>query len=295
VVAHDTARVVAWDATSVEARDSCRVVALGSSSVDASDSCRVEAWGSTSVTAGGSSTVEARESSSVEALGSDGVGDHTSRGTVGTDGVSIPRTVHRIWIGDGPEPEWTRPFAATWERPGWTVRQWSGPEELWPLRNQDLYDRAEEIAPSHVGQLRADILRYEILLRLGGIYVDVDFECLRPLDGLVEGMRAFAVWSVEGRWLANGIMGAEPGHPFLEALVERLPANIEADRRWRPGMISGPEYLTRVWWDCEENVDAVPANLFYPYAWYETAAHDPGKEWPDVYAAHHWLSSGRGA
>ena len=36
---------------------------------------------------------------------------------------------------------------------------------------------------------RADVLRYEILRRHGGVYVDVDVECLRPLDDLLTGVR----------------------------------------------------------------------------------------------------------
>ncbi len=49
---------------------------------------------------------------------------------------------------------------------------------------------------------RADAIRYFFLYALGGIYADMDVECLRPLDGLL------------GRGdVLLGRMGSNPGHP----------------------------------------------------------------------------------
>jgi mannosyltransferase OCH1-like enzyme len=45
---------------------------------------------------------------------------------------------------------------------------------------QAAFDRA-----SNFGE-KSDIWRYEILFRLGGVYVDTDFECVRPFDSLLE-------------------------------------------------------------------------------------------------------------
>jgi inositol phosphorylceramide mannosyltransferase catalytic subunit len=208
------------------------------------------------------------------------------------DRGAIPRLVHRIWLtGSPPEPEWIRPFADTWRRPRWTLRQWSGPEELQPLVNQELYDRAEEIAPRHPSRLRADILRYEILHRLGGVYVDADFECLRPIDELLEGVRAFAAWDAQDSVLANGFMGGVPGHPFLGELVRGLPASVNARLGPHPARFSGPRYLTQVWQECGEDVTVFPSHLVYPYSWEQTDAHVPGEDWPGAYAVHHWAAA----
>lgn len=206
----------------------------------------------------------------------------------------VPRVIHRLWIG-GAEPEWTQPFAESWLHPGWELRRWSDANvgELFPLRNQAIYDAAAEIAPDHVGQLRSDVLRYEILHRFGGIWVDADMECLRPLDELLEGISCFAAWEVEGRWVNNAILGSTAGHPFLEGLISGLAASVERNRGRKPNRISGPQYLTRLWRRGSHGLMVFPQECFYPYGFDEIAEHGLGEDWPGAYAVHHWANRRR--
>lgn len=207
--------------------------------------------------------------------------------------MEIPRVVHRVWLG-GPEPEWMRKLGRTWDRPGWTLRQWGAHEIrlLFPLRNQELYERAEEIAPSHVGQLRSDILRYEILHRCGGVYVDTDFELLRPIDELLAGVECFFAWERPGRWINNAIIGATRRHPFLARLIDGLGANIARRRRGaRPNKLSGPQYVTGVWRDHPDGVRVFPRGWFYPYLWDELER--AAEEFPEAYCVHHWANRRR--
>jgi mannosyltransferase OCH1-like enzyme len=211
---------------------------------------------------------------------------------------AIPRVIHRLWIG-GPEPEWMDGFAETWEQPGWTPKQWGEAEveELLPLHNQDLYDRAEEIAGDHAIQFRSDILRYEVLFRFGGVWVDADFECLRPIDPLIEDCTAF-VARVTGNWLNNAIMGAVPAHPFLFDLVVSLAENVERKLGSRPNKLSGPQFLTPVFCRHRESVRILAAQHFYPFLWDEVAEYEPGtldpsERWPDAVACHWWANQRR--
>ncbi len=213
---------------------------------------------------------------------------------VGPGEPVIPRCIHRIWIG-GAEPEWMGGFAETWERPGWKLRQWGEDEiaELQPLRNQSIYDRAKRLCPDHFGQLRADILRYEILERFGGVYVDADFECLRPLDDLLSGVDCFAAWEIQGKWINNAVMGAVPSHPFIERLIQGLPASVRRNRGARPNRVSGPQYVTRAWQRSGERITIFDRDLFYPYGYREISTHEPGEDWPRAYAVHHWANQRR--
>lgn len=208
----------------------------------------------------------------------------------------IPRQVHRAWLG-GSEPEWTRPFADTWRRPGWQLVEWNDDnvESLFPLHNQAVYDAAEEIAPNHVGQLRSDVLRYELLWRFGGIWVDTDSELLQPLDSLIDGLECFAAWEVQTQWIANGLMGSRPGHPFIWRLIDGLQRNVARESRSKPNRMTGPQYLTRTWRQHGETdgVAVLPQRLIYPYGYAEIADHGPGDEWPDAVVAHHWQNKRR--
>lgn len=206
----------------------------------------------------------------------------------------IPRIIHRIWLG-GPEPEWTAGFADTWRQPGWRVVEWDDElvAGLGPLHNQGIFDAAEDLAPDHIGQLRSDVVRLELLYRFGGVYVDADFECLRPIDPHIEGIACFAAWEAQGRWVNNAIMGAVPFHPFVERLIDGLAGNVLRNRGSKPNKLSGPQYLTRMWREQRDDVVVLPQSLFYPYGFADIRSHGPGDEWPDAVAVHHWQNKRR--
>lgn len=183
-------------------------------------------------------------------------------------------------------PEHLAAFGETWvaHHPGWEHQLWD--ESNMPvLRNQALYDAAEMIAPDHVGQFRADVARYELLEQHGGVYVDCDFECCRPLDPLLADVEAFAAWEVPGRWVNNAILGATAGHPFLTALVDGLAQNVRRRAGSRPNKLSGPQYLTPIYWQHPE-VTVFPKAWFYPYLYHELERDR--EAFPDAVAVHHW-------
>jgi mannosyltransferase OCH1-like enzyme len=86
----------------------------------------------------------------------------------------IPRTIHQIWFGPNPRPQ---QWMSTWRErhPGWSYQLWT--EETLPqLANQRLFETLGSLWHG-----KADLARYEILHRYGGVYIDADAECVRPL------------------------------------------------------------------------------------------------------------------
>src|SRR5205823_13625051 len=90
---------------------------------------------------------------------------------------------------------------------------------------------------------RADILRLELLYREGGVYVDVDVECLRPIDELLDGVTCFAPRLDSGR-ISNTILGSLARHPFLERAAGALRPRTSYGPVDREG--TGPLLLTRL-------------------------------------------------
>lgn len=166
-------------------------------------------------------------------------------------------------------------------------------EELRPLHNDSVFRRADKLCPEHAGQLRADVLRYEILERFGGVWVDADFECLRDPSPLLEDVRCFAAWEVQDRWANNAIMGAVSTHPFLEQLIRGLTPSVNRNRGARPNKVSGPQYLTRQLKRHGRGVTVFDQELFYPYGYKEVHDHGPGDTFQGAYAAHHWANQRR--
>lgn len=186
--------------------------------------------------------------------------------------------------------------------PDWEHRLWTDREvDAMPaFRLRSIFDAAAEYVPeARIGQFRSDVLRYEILLREGGVYVDCDFEPRKAIDELLrdaEPQGAFAAWEVPARFVGNSIIGAEPRHPFLMALVRNLPRSLDAARKPSvPGRITGPQYLTRVFRhrQAHNELHVFPRGLFYPYGWDDL---DGDKHpHPSAFAVHHWANKRREA
>lgn len=213
----------------------------------------------------------------------------------------IPKIIHQYWTG-GPIPAWLRRFSEEWHEmnPGWAYYLWSDyalaiddPET--GLENAALWHRAEEfVAPGRQYQLRADIVRYELLKRFGGVWIDMDFEPLKPLDSWfaeVDGDEPFAVWETQDEWAANGIMGSPKGHWFLRLLVDRLPQSARDNVGHTPSRIAGPQYMTRLWREQGEPMKVLGPERFYPYLWSDLNRNSARcrPPWPpECVAVHHW-------
>lgn len=200
--------------------------------------------------------------------------------------MAIPRVFHQIWINPShPDlPEQYRKYRDGWLalHPNWDYRLWNLDNLPFPLHNADLHSRG---AASYA-QL-ADILRYEILYVLGGVYIDTDFECLRPIDGILDGVRGFAC-SESGRSLSIGILGAEPSSPLMLQCVRNIPRRLGLDS---PTLETGPAFFTRMilGHGFHNDFTVFPSHWFYPYGY--TELHRAGENFPDAYAVHRWAHS----
>jgi len=82
-----------------------------------------------------------------------------------------------------------------------------------------------------IGAAKADFFRYALLLKKGGIYLDVDSSVLRNLDGLTkpDDVAVIANENNPGVYVQWALIYA-PGHPFLAATLDKVMGNIETNR-----------------------------------------------------------------
>lgn len=205
----------------------------------------------------------------------------------------IPKIIHQMWVGP-PLPETFKRWTEEWKalHPDWEFIMWGQERDLPPLRNQDIYDRAGELCRGYEGQLRADVARYELLYRFGGVWLDVDFEPLKPIDGLLEGVECFTAWEIQDTYANNAIFGCVPGHPFLKDLIDGLPASIAAHPNMGPWKISGPRYMTLVL-ERHPEVKVFDQKVFYPIGCREIAKLGSRKHYGDAWAVHFWNNTHR--
>jgi inositol phosphorylceramide mannosyltransferase catalytic subunit len=191
---------------------------------------------------------------------------------------TIPRIFHHIWVGPESLPFEFEPYRASWEahHPEWELRLWTEDNLPTDLRTSAVYERDRRPVE------RADILRLEVLWMLGGVYVDIDMECLRPLDELVEGVDFFGTEIKPGR-ITNTVIGAAQRHPILDsALRELRPQKPRA--RFDKGS-SGPLFLARVVREYPR-ITTYSRELFYPMTADERAEayaiHHAARTWKDA-------------
>ena len=203
----------------------------------------------------------------------------------------IPHVFHQYWSGPS-LPEGYKAFREGWRRlhPDWEFFLWGEELELPELINQDLFDRAEELYPKHPWQFRADILRYELLHEYGGVWLDVDFECLRSIEPLLSGVECFAAWEKQDELINNAILGAAPGHPFMRGLIDALPGVVKDNPKAAVWQVSGPRLVT----NAAKEWAGKRALIIFPEAWFYPVRVNQlerlKQPHPEAYAVHWWNS-----
>ncbi len=191
---------------------------------------------------------------------------------------------HQVWLGPDPLPPEFDAYQESWRRhhPGWELRLW-GEDNLPPdLRRPEVYDTERQPVE------RADILRLELIWRFGGVYLDTDFECLKPIGELLEGVDFFtglmkrAGTSKPAR-VNNAIFGAVPGHPLLDRALDELRVH-ELGARYDKHL-SGAMFFNALVVD-SPGVTVFPPELFYPSTDEEReqafGVHHAARLWHDV-------------
>ncbi len=205
---------------------------------------------------------------------------------------SIPRVLHFVWIGSDPLPTEIEERFESWRavHPSWDLRVWREPEP--DFRNNALLPLARTHAQ------RADIIRYDILYKHGGVYLDTDFDPGRPLDDLPLDQLGFFAGREKSGSVCISLMGSAPGHPVLDRCIRQLPYRVLQRPRGMPNEQTGPELLTNVVHELS-NIDRLawgvrifPRAFFYPYDYTEPWL--AREEFPRAFGVHRWSFSWKG-
>lgn len=212
----------------------------------------------------------------------------------------IPKIIHQIWLGK-PMPENYKILQKSWSHyhPDWEYRLWTEQEiDEFGLQNRALFDQA-----LNYGE-KADIARLEILYRMGGLYVDMDFECIKPFDVFHHCCDFYAGFETEDM-ICNALIGAAPGHPILKRCVEQLCNQTSQYERtdWRSTLDrTGPNFfgkcIAEVLPECQNRSVVFPVTYFYfwrpAYGTKRKIEDILQTVLPETFAIHHWHSSWAG-
>ena len=207
--------------------------------------------------------------------------------------LQIPKIIHQIWLGS-PVPESFVALQQSWiehhlDR-GWMYKLWTDEDVAqMQLYNQEFYDATDNYG------VKSDILRWEIIYAFGGVYVDMDYECLRSLDELhytydfYTALQPLDTFFVQ---LGAALFGAKPGHPILQHCIETIKNDWHLQGAPKK---TGPVHFTKSFYACagiDGNKDiAFPALYFYPLGSQEIQENRAGWTQQGSYAVHWWAKS----
>lgn len=194
----------------------------------------------------------------------------------------IPRIIHQIWIGPFDPPlKWTN----TWKNGfckkfNWRYKLWTNED----IETLDLKNKAEyNIVKSF--QEKADILRYEILHKFGGMYIDCDMVWLgKNLSDYIPfhlsdfiGFQEYPtryISIIGSPYISNGIFACVANHKILKKCIDDIPERVKNIHK-DPYIVTGPCLLNR---SVKEVISIVPYDWVFPLDFhFKTNVDDPMK------------------
>jgi glycosyltransferase involved in cell wall biosynthesis len=131
--------------------------------------------------------------------------------------------------------------------------------------------------------MRSDVVRYE-LLEEGGLWIDSDAECIRPLDERFLWPECWAAYEHELEipgLIASGMFGARANSSFVRDMLEAVRTTDLSRPHWQS---LGPELFTKIAKRHPEMI-VFPSKTFYP-TYYNSKPCPPSNE--PTFALHHW-------
>lgn len=204
--------------------------------------------------------------------------------------MKVPKIIHQLWIGEKPIPinalNSVKNMNPNFEYMFWcetTIR-----EKLNISR-----DYIKKINHHQEIWGKADLYRWLILEKYGGIFIDADMVSIEPLDDFLLNQSFFS-WENEmmrPNLCATSIQAYTPNHIIPKKAIEWILNNeIRSERVKIPSwQLVGPGLLTRVYHSLEDKsvVKVFPSYYFLPdhHTGYKYLGH--GK----VYMTHEWGST----
>jgi len=144
----------------------------------------------------------------------------------------IPKIIHQLWErSNEPMPDFFRQLGETWKKhhPEWQYEFWDG-ARMDKFVNINYPQLAKVYFNYRYDIQRMDFIRYLILYKTGGMYVDVDYECFDSFNKYLLNDKCHFSMEPElhcrffGKTLYfnNALMITPPGHPFFEFVIKHL-------------------------------------------------------------------------
>lgn len=203
--------------------------------------------------------------------------------------MTIPKIIHQIHLGGSAYTNNMKKWQASWKIKNPTFQYMLWTDHI--IRKIPIKNRETLASCSNFSE-KSDILRYEILYKYGGVYVDTDMECLREIDTFLKNENFIVCKQIPeeetGDKVCGAFLAAEKKHKLIGKLVEGIRnrnhthGNESADKKF------GPRYIS----DVIDKKYYKDSKYVYPFMWYDKYSYENNsKKYPEAYAVHYWNAS----
>jgi mannosyltransferase OCH1-like enzyme len=210
----------------------------------------------------------------------------------------IPKVLHHIWIGPKKPPlKWMNSWRE--KHPDWEYHLWGNEsinsfgfkniELINILYNVKMYDGV------------ADLMRYEILYKYGGVMPGADCQCLLPVDDLLNIKEGITVYSNEkyADIRTSPVIACIKEYSFLEKVIQYFIDNrdyVESQLAYNnPPVVTGDWVITSFIEKYSPSILILPSNaLIGDYVYHNGHGYYSSNPlYNKRYAIQHW-GTGRG-
>jgi hypothetical protein len=198
---------------------------------------------------------------------------------------NIPRILHMIWIGDKKEPDYVSEYLLKWKNlmPNWQINLWTNADLTEEKFSSNILELLSKV---NNGAQKADILRYFIVEKYGGVYVDTDIIPNKSFDPIITQFSDTSLvicHDLEITWayIANAFFAAVPNHPVLKTACDLCLNNIVINTQ-DIHMHSGPKLFGEcILLNDTSDIICLPSKFFYHNLNYEDrfGMHTYAKDW----------------
>jgi mannosyltransferase OCH1-like enzyme len=225
--------------------------------------------------------------------------------------MKIPKIIHQTWKTRR-LPKGMQSLMDTWKQyhPDWEHIFWTDSDNRkFVQRNFPALLKTYDSFETNIQ--RADAIRYLLLYKLGGVYVDIDFECFKNLEDLLKDKSCVLSKEPVGHCLMHGIddlvcnafMASVPQHPFMGLIIEEIGLGGQGNLNRNDLVMdsTGPYMVTRVFrkYAGEMDLTILEPELVYPLTRPEVVKLLLGGEYDAILqeklnnsvAVHYWLNT----
>jgi mannosyltransferase OCH1-like enzyme len=192
------------------------------------------------------------------------------------------KLIHQIWVGPHPIPEKSINFIVKIKElhPHYKYKLWTDKD-----LDSDNFSNLSYINKTPIYAQKADIMRYEILYKYGGIYLDIDFEIFKCLDPLLTNdLVVCNEDSYIDKYMSIGFIYSIPGTTYLKNCVDNIK-KCPLGGVVNVAIATGPWYFRKQ--ISLEDARVLQTHVMYP-THFTAKGLRPNKFSPETYGMHHW-------